>query len=98
MAELSAEMRKEMTKRATKALRQRLMVPAVVYGRGREPLSIAVSEKELTTLVRAHGHSALCTLNLQVNGGEPSKQLAIYRELKINALTRRVEHVDFQAI
>lgn len=97
-AELSAELRKDLNKRATKALRQRLMVPAVLYGRERQPVAVAVSEKELTNIVRAHGHSSLCTLSLQINGGEPSKQLAIYHELRINPLTRRVEHVDFQAV
>ncbi|MBI3890017.1 MAG: 50S ribosomal protein L25 [Candidatus Wallbacteria bacterium] len=96
--ELSAEVRKEVSKRATKSLRERLMVPAILYGRDTEPTPLAVSEKALTLLVRAHGHSALCTLNVQINGGEPKKQLVIYRELRLNALTRRVEHVDFQAI
>ncbi|MBI4869661.1 MAG: 50S ribosomal protein L25 [Candidatus Wallbacteria bacterium] len=97
-AELSAQVRKEVSKRATKALRQRLMVPATLYGRDTDPMAVAVSEKDLTLLVRSHGHSALCTLNVQINGGEPRKQLVIYRELRVNSLTRRVEHVDFQAV
>ncbi len=95
---LSAELRKEVNKRSNKELRKRLMVPAVLYGPGREPVNVAVPEKDLTIVVRAHGHTALCTIALAVNGSEPTSQLAIYKELKVNALTRRVEHVDFHAI
>lgn len=49
---LAAEMREELGKGASRALRRKGMVPATIYGAGKEPMSIAVEEKELTKYYR----------------------------------------------
>ena len=49
---LVAELRESVGTGSARELRRNGMVPAVVYGAGREPLSIAVSEKEMTKYYR----------------------------------------------
>lgn len=49
---LAAEMREELGRGASRALRRRGIVPATIYGAGKEPMSIAIEEKELTKYYR----------------------------------------------
>jgi large subunit ribosomal protein L25 len=49
---LAAEMREELGRGAARALRRRGMVPATIYGAGKEPMSISIEEKELTKYYR----------------------------------------------
>jgi large subunit ribosomal protein L25 len=95
MVELTAQVRKEVTKRGTSALRREFRVPAVLYARGQTPIHLSVDQKEFLKMVRAHRESGLVNLTIQ-DGEASTQQQAIYK--KVNTLYRRVNHVDFQAI
>lgn len=89
-----AEQRKTGTQGELRQMRQRGSVPGVVYGTQlTEPLHVAVSEKELTSLLRAHPH-ALLELDIPGEGKRPVMMTEVQRE----PLSRNVLHVDFHQV
>lgn len=97
MNELSAEVRRVVSKSARSALRRAGRVPAILYGRGRDPLPLSVEQKELVRLVRAHRESGLVNLTI-TDEGATTQQQAIYKEIRSSTLKRQITHIDFQAI
>lgn len=77
--------------RSSRRLRSEGMVPAVVYGLGADPVSVAVEwpalRKALTTDA---GVNALLTLDI-----EGSQQLSIVKDIQRHPTRRDVIHVDF---
>ncbi len=49
---LAAEVREDLGTGASRALRKRGMVPAIIYGADKKPLSIAIEQKEITKYYR----------------------------------------------
>ncbi|HEX2240543.1 MAG TPA: 50S ribosomal protein L25/general stress protein Ctc [Actinomycetota bacterium] len=93
MAELNinAELRSESGKGAARRARSSGRVPAVVYGRGMDPLSISVDRREYVTALHSDaGMNVL--LNLQVNG---ESILALTKELQTDPVRGTVLHADF---
>lgn len=88
---LTVEPRSTSSSRAVNRLRREGLVPAVVYGRGSSPKSVAVVRRELrAALTTDAGMNAV--LNLDV-GGE--RLLAIVREVQRDVRRNEVSHVDF---
>ncbi|MBI1800525.1 MAG: 50S ribosomal protein L25 [Chloroflexi bacterium] len=90
---LNAEPRTVIGKQV-KALRNKGLVPVIVYGRQREhPLSLQVEDKALRkTLKLAGGHRLI---NLQVNG---SSIMSVARDVQQSPITRAILHADFQEV
>ena len=78
---------------ASRRLRDRGRVPAVVYGHGMEPLSVSVGARELRSVLSAYGLNHVLTLDV---GG--SKHLVLARELQRHPVHRTLSHVDFQVV
>ena len=79
---------------ASRRLRATGKVPAVVYGRGTEPRSIAVDWRELrAALITDKGLNALLTLDI---GGKRTK--AVVKEMQRHPVRRDVLHVDFLSV
>lgn len=97
MEELNATVREATGKVSTKALRNKGQVPASLYGKGVETLSLAIDEKDLVKLVRRRHETGLITLNITGKSGV-SRQDAIYQEIQATTFKRRVLHVDFHAV
>jgi large subunit ribosomal protein L25 len=77
--------------RESRRLRREGGVPAVVYGHGLEPLSVAVDRRELHAALHTEaGLNAL--INLQVNGDE---YLTVARELQRHPVRGDIIHLDF---
>lgn len=89
---LGAESRTETGKGPARQLRRQGRVPATLYGEGKQPVSISVNGKELSTLLHA-GTSEHLIVNLSVNQ-QPS-ELTILREAKHDPLSGSIEHIDF---
>ncbi|HEY6105161.1 MAG TPA: 50S ribosomal protein L25, partial [Anaeromyxobacteraceae bacterium] len=72
-------------------LRGQGLIPAVVYGRGHAPTSIAVDpgaiEKAIAT---PHKFNTLITLKMQ--GGE---KRVLFKEYQVDPVSRRLLHADF---
>ena len=77
--------------RAAGRLRSEDLIPAVVYGHGSDPRSVAVARRELRQVLTGEaGMNALITLDL----GDDS-QLALVREVQRHPVRNTVLHVDF---
>lgn len=88
---LAAELREELGTGASRALRKRGMVPATIYGAGKEPLSISVEEKEITKYYRKPQYiSQLFELEI----GQ-KKYKVLPKAIQLHPITDIVSHVDF---
>src|SRR5262245_62112490 len=91
---LTVESARELGTRPSRRLRAAGKVPAVVYGQGNDPVSVAVEWPELRRAITTEaGLNALITL--QVEGEE---HLTIIKDLQRHPVKRNVVHVDFQII
>jgi large subunit ribosomal protein L25 len=92
---LQAEKRDTKTKGDVRQLRLKGKVPAVLYGRKREPLTLIVKEADiLKAMSTKAGLNVL--LDLVVEGEKPTTVLL--RDYQAHPVHRTFTHVDFQAI
>ena len=93
-ATLSATLRSESGKGAARALRRAGSVPAVIYGHKREPMSLAVSTRELERLLeRISAENTVVELSID---GKVSRTLI--REIQKHPFKKQLVHVDFQEL
>lgn len=98
MAEITLEVEKRdgVGKNANRRLRRAGYIPAVVYGGGRETVSIQVKRKTLQDLLKQSGReNAVFLLKL---AGTGKARHTMIRELDVDPIRREVVHVDFQRI
>lgn len=88
---MKAERRTALGRNQVAQLRATGWMPAVVYGEGKEPLSISISEWELDQHVKAH-HKVY---QLDISG---SAQAALLKEVAWHAVSDRPVHADFKRI
>lgn len=87
----AAEARAKAGKGAARAVRRQGLVPAVIYGDNKEPVLLALSEKELVKATSKKGFfTQLCELTV---GND--KHLTVPRDVQLHPVTDRPEHVDF---
>lgn len=93
---LEVQPREESGKNSNRRLRERGLVPAVVYGGGRDPLPIQVDKRTLLNLMRSsQGQNPVFLLQL---AGTDKSRHAMIREMQVDPVTRQVLHVDFQRV
>ncbi len=91
---LQAEVRPGGGKGPARQLRMTGLIPAVFYGPGTEPTSIAVSPKELRkALSTEYGRNQVVELAFGAK-----KELAVVREVQIHPLEREIIHADFYRV
>ncbi len=91
MLSLVAQIREGTGTGSARNLRKSGMVPATIYGAGKEPLSIAVEEKELTKHYRKPQYiSQVIELEL---GDKKHKILP--KDIQLHPITEVVRHADF---
>ncbi len=95
MSDLNLEARpRSISGRKVRQLRQRGLVPVVVYGRQQEPINLQVPARSLELTLQRGGTSQLVTLN--VEGGE--KHNVLIREVQRHPVTHNFLHADFYAV
>lgn len=88
---VAAESRTETGKNANRRLRAAGRIPGVVYSGGKEAVAVAVSPKEIGTILRsASGENTLFDLDL---GGERRK--VIVKDFQREPIMGRLLHADF---
>ncbi len=88
---LRAEVGRSLGSRGSRRLRAEGKIPAVVYGHGIDPLSVAVERRDLrVALTTDAGMNAL--IDLDVDG---TQHLTIVRDVQRDPIRNRVTHVDF---
>lgn len=91
---LRAETGRSTGSRASRRLRREGHVPAVVYGKGADPLSIAVNHRELrAALTTEAGLNALISLEVGKD-----KILTLPRVVETHPFRREIRHVDFVTV
>lgn len=97
MNELKIEVapRERTGKNESRRLRAAGKIPGVVYGAGKDPMSVAVERSIMLELMRKGSDNAIYLLSLQ--GTDRSRHVMI-KEMDIHPVTRRVRHIDFQRI
>lgn len=86
---LTAEMRTEKGKKAAKNLRKEGIIPANLYGLGKENMNLVVKEREVNNLIYTPDTYAI---DLTVNG---ELKKAVLKEIQFHPVTDKILHIDF---
>ena len=92
---LKAQVRSAVGARQSRKLGRIGIVPANIYGKGSEALSLQIEKKEITKLL-AKATSEHVLVDLEIEGAE--NRLALIQEVQHHPLRRDVLHVDFHAV
>lgn len=88
---LKGEQRERAGKGVARALRREQRIPGVVYGDGKEPLSVTLDSKYVNLeYKKGHMFTTLCDLDLGKD-----KHLVLARDVQLHPVTDNVMHVDF---
>ena len=85
---LAAEVREEFGKGASRRIRRQHKIPAVLYGRGDDPIHITLPGHETMLALR----QANALLSIVVPGGE--EKLALPKQVQRHPVRHTIEHVD----
>lgn len=91
---VSAENRNETGKNENRRLRTRGLIPGVLYGAKKDAVPLAVSPKEITTILRSKtGENTL--FDLEIGG---SRRKVILKEFQVNPIKGNLMHADFYEV
>ncbi|MFD1021145.1 50S ribosomal protein L25/general stress protein Ctc [Thalassobacillus hwangdonensis] len=91
---LKANQRTDLKQSTTRELRQHGSVPAVVYGKEKEPVTVSVNSIELLKTVRDEGKNAIISLNIE---GKSSVDVMLH-EYQVDPLKDELVHADFYIV
>jgi len=91
---IEVQPRHETGKNANRRSRASGKIPAVVYGGGKESVSIEVNRKALLDHLKGHsGENPIFLLSL----GDKDRH-AMIRDMEVDPISRQVLHIDFQRV
>ena len=90
---LTAAVRTETGKGASRRARRNGKVPAVLYGHGSDPQHLELDAHDFAAVLRHSGTNAV--LSLDIDGKE---QLALTKALEIHPIRRNIQHVDLLVV
>jgi large subunit ribosomal protein L25 len=94
---LESDIREGSGKGFAHRLRANGRVPAILYGREMEPLSLEINEAAIRTVLHQHPESAV--IDLDVKGDKSDETIhVIIRDVQRHPTTGNILHVDFQKI
>ena len=88
---ISAEQRDQVGKGSARAARRAGLVPAVIYGDKKDPVSINLSTREITRIVHQPGIFGRL-LDIDVRG---DKHTVLTRDIQFHPVTDIILHMDF---
>jgi large subunit ribosomal protein L25 len=92
---INASKREGLGKSHARRLRAKGMIPAAVYGEGKDPYAVAVNAKEIANILRSDtGHNTIFKLALPDgdSGGEPAT--VIIKDYQVHPVKGRLLHAD----
>jgi large subunit ribosomal protein L25 len=92
---VTAEMRDDVGKGASRRLRQTGKVPAVIYGGSRDPVSLVLQQDELR---HASDNEAFYASILEIRVGDDLTQQAVVRDMQRHPFKPMIMHVDFMRV
>lgn len=97
LASLKSSPRSDGGKGVARKLRRTGRIPAVYYGRGKEPIPLVVSLKDLEEVIeRAEGSNVI--VDLRVEGDAAADRKALIREVQRDPVGGNILHLDLQHI
>ena len=90
---LTAAVRTETGKGASRRARRSGKVPVVLYGHGSEPQHLELDAHDFSAVLRHSGTNAVLTLDI-----EGKEQLALTKALEIHPIRRSIQHVDLLVV
>lgn len=96
MAELTLEVqrREETGKSAVRKMRREGIVPAIMYGGGRDPIAISVNRRTISDLITKSEHGIRSIFLLKLSDSDKTRH-AMIRDYQLDAITRQIKHLDF---
>jgi len=91
---ITAERRQTTGTGAARKLRQGGTIPAVIYGHGRAPESLAINQAEFEKVL-SQTHAGAAIIELKING---TTVRTLVREIQRHPIKKTVTHVDFLEI
>lgn len=91
--QLTAHVRTETGKGASRRARRSGKVPAVLYGHGADPQHLELDAHDFSAVLRHSGTNAVLTLDI-----EGKEQLALTKALEIHPIRRSIQHVDLLVV
>lgn len=85
--------KREAVGKGIKELRKEGLIPAVVYGRGKENINLSVFKIEFDKVIREAGTSQILLLSV----GDEKKNVLIH-DISYNPITSAAQHIDFYEI
>lgn len=92
-ANITAELRTEFGKGASRRARRDGKIPAVIYGHGEDPIHVTLPGHQTTMALRHMGTNAVLELSI-----EGKTQLALSKAVQVDPIRRVIEHIDFVAV
>ncbi len=92
---IKASSRSQAGTSASGRLRASGLVPAIVYGKSKQPENLTVNAAELRSLLRAIGNNAPV---VQLQEGEGKARTSIIKEVQRHPIKDSYLHVDFQEV
>ncbi len=86
---LTAAVRSQTGKGASRRARREGKVPAVLYGHGTDPQHLELAAHDYAAVLRHSGTNAVLTLDI-----EGKEQLALTKALEIHPIRRTIQHAD----
>lgn len=94
--ELEVTTRPSMTKGERNQMRSEDMVPAVIYGRGDDNLSLVVDGRTLRQVLSTGGSNVLLDLKVKSKGKKTLQETVMFKDIQRDMLVQdRIMHVDF---
>lgn len=91
---LNAQKRTEFGTGASRALRNKGLIPAIIYGNKKEHMHVAIEAKEINKFYQSSRFSTTL-IEIHMDG---KKYKVLPREVELNPITDLVRHVDFMFI
>lgn len=90
---IASTVRTEFGKGAARRARRALLVPAVLYGHGADPIHLNMESRDFAKILRQHGTNAVLTLDI-----EGAEHLALVKTVVIHPIRNYIEHVDLLTV
>jgi large subunit ribosomal protein L25 len=90
---LTAAVRTETGKGASRRARRNGKVPAVLYGHGTDPQHLELDAHDFAAVMRHSGTNAVLSLNI-----DGKEQLALTKALEIHPIRRNIQHADLLVV
>lgn len=89
---VQVELRNRLGKRYARRLRNTGRLPATVYSKGTDPISVSVDEKDITTQLHGGNHV------LELDNGDGTPATVLVKDLQFGFLGDNIIHIDFARV